>query len=248
MSQNHRQTNDPEQLKAVIERVFVPAAVVFLRDRNGDTPSRILRYTFPVMEIQKPPGEAARLRLLTVEHRDHRLLIECGVLKSNESTEMIKPLRLHIRTKQRAESRLKFDHTTNANEPYLTGTLPVEGVPGALASLDAKRDSILRVYALALKERFDQETMVKVHLRKSNRLDHRMRPMNNLHKPIYAPDRFEEGSWHREGMHEFIPFSDTGRSARTRTFRVPTRPRFPNRSGFVIVISTAIYRSFTGRR
>ena len=207
MSQNHRQTNDPVQLKRIIERVFI-SVPVRLRDRSGETDAKILRYQEPILEILSPrvDGEA-RVRLLSVEHGEHLLLLECGVLKRNDSSEYLKPVRLHIRAKQRAETRTKIDHGAST-EPYITGCIPVASIPGQLASLDARRDAIIRVYSMALREKYPEGAEVKVLLRRSNRLDHRMRPMLTLQKPIYAPDRFEESHWMREGMEDFIPFSE----------------------------------------
>ncbi|MEQ9362705.1 MAG: PilZ domain-containing protein [Leptospirales bacterium] len=207
MSQNHRQTNDPAQLRKVIEQVFV-SAPVRLRDRTGETEAKILRYQQPILEIQSPAVDGeARVRLLSLEHGEHLLLLECGVLKRNGASEYLKPVRLHIRPKQRSETRTKIDHGAS-REPYITGCIPVASIPAQLASLDARRDAIIRVYSMALREKYPEGAEVKVLLRRSNRLDHRMRPMLALQKPIYAPDRFEESQWLREGMEDFIPFGE----------------------------------------
>jgi hypothetical protein len=205
MSQNHRQTNDPDQLQKVIEQVF-SVAPVRLRDRNGETDAHILRYHQPILEIALPPVEA-RIRLLTLDHRDHLLMLECGVLKRNDASEYLKPLRLHIRAKQRSETRFKVDHG-GSTEPYITGCLPVATLPTALSSFDARRDAVIRVYSLALRERFPEGCEVKVLLRRSNRLDHRMRPIMHYRKPIFAPHRFEEGHWLMAGMGDFVPYSE----------------------------------------
>lgn len=207
MSQNHRQTNDPAQLQKVIEQVFLKVPVR-LRDRNGETAARILRYQQPILEIELPATDAeARIRLLTLEHRDHLMMLECGVLKRNEKSEYLKPVRLHIREKQRIETRFKINHG-DSKEPYITGCLPVASIPTLLSSLDAKRDAIVRVYSMALREKYADGAEVKVLLRRSNRLDHRMRPMLTLQKPIFAPDRFEESYWLQAGMEDFVPFNE----------------------------------------
>lgn len=207
MSQNHRQTNDPAQLQKVIEQVFV-SSPVRLRDRSGETTASILRYQQPILEIQLPTTDGeARVRLLTLEHGEHLLLLECGVLKRNATSEYLKPVRLHIRPKQRSETRTKIDHGVS-REPYITGCVPVASIPTLLASLDSRRDAIVRVYSMALREKYLEGAEVKILLRRSNRLDHRMRPMLALQKPIFAPDRFEEAHWIKEGMEDFIPFGE----------------------------------------
>ena len=209
MSQTHRQTNDPLQMHKVIEHAFV-RGTVHLRDRNGESSTRVLRYQRPVLEIEVPPADQndqARVRLLTVDHNDHLLLLECGVLKRNGGTEILKPARLHIRAKQRSETRHKISHG-EATEPYITGCIPVASIPSSLASLDARRDAIIRVYSMALRERYLEGAEVKVLLRRSNRLDHRMRPMFHRPKPIFAPHRFEEEHWMRPGVENFVPFTE----------------------------------------
>lgn len=207
MSQNHRQSNDPAQLQRVIQQVFLKMPVR-LRDRTGEREAKILRHQHPILEISGAPAEPeTKVRLLAVEHGDHLLMLECGVLKRGEASEFVKPLRLHIRPRQRSEVRHKIDHG-EGSDPYITGCLPVASIPTTLSSLDAKRDGILRVYSMALREHYPDSAQVKVLLRRSNRLDHRMRPMMSFRKPIYAPDRFEESHWLREGMEDFVPFNE----------------------------------------
>lgn len=202
-----RRTKDPEQLKKLIEHLYCKLDVS-LRHADGDFPVRVLGFANNTLEIDGPPVEGSE-RILKVENREHLMLLECEFIESREAgRESVRPVALELRKKQARDPRVAVDEE-QSRTLWISGCLPQATIPAAMGSLNKKRDVIVRVYANALREALGEEDhIVSIHLRRSNRLDHRMRPMAARRAAIFAPSRYEELFVDDVDLSCVLPFED----------------------------------------
>ena len=203
MTHQNRQTTDPDQIHRFIERLFLRLPVK-LRDKSGEYPIKVLQFDGTLLSISKPE-RAGGLRLLVVSHKEHQILAECKVMESGETDiERLKPTKLHIRPKVRQEERVQV----RGGECILSSCLTQNSIPERLGSMNKKREAITQIYKNAFEERLPPGAIVNIILRKSGRLDHRMRPMQQQYKAIFAPHMKEKIKWATLNMGNFLSFTD----------------------------------------
>ncbi len=199
-----KQTNDPAQLHAVITKLFTRVPVRLLFKNGSDAPTMVLAYESGLLRIEAPVLES-KVRLLTLKHRESHLILECIVVSRDEAGETLRPVRLHIRNFIRSEKRHPVGATGG---PVVTSCLAINAFPQHLASMNKKRDVLLRVYTGTLAEKFSEKSYIKIQLRRTSRMDHRMRLLHQWQRPIFAPDIRERAPWAVVDPNRFIRFED----------------------------------------
>ncbi|MCB1316928.1 MAG: PilZ domain-containing protein [Leptospiraceae bacterium] len=212
-------TEDTSQLERVIRELYCQKPVR-VYEAGVECPARVIQFSEGHIHLEHHGPPDPRRNLL-LDHNEHVMLLECRLIERiNSDQEKIRPIRLHIRKKTRQQPRVNLsDEHANTGHIHVRDLMPISAVTASFAMVNDRRDRILEVYTNAIQERLHASVVQEnnagegtvntgIVLRKSARLDHRMRPMQQHHKAIYAPQRFEEGSWQHEHTHTFIPYAD----------------------------------------
>ena len=183
MSEDVKKVNDPDQLRQICARVFTRLPV---HTKIGDrvAPIRVLSYDEPLLSIEHNQQDA-ELRLLIVNHDQHLMLLECKVMeKTGPGREKLHPLRLHLKRKIRKQKRISL--ASDSGKLVVDDLITLRSIPESLGRVDEKTDSPFKE---ALAELKTIQSIARLTVRKSFRLDNRMRAMMARNVPIFVPDR-----------------------------------------------------------
>jgi hypothetical protein len=205
--QNTRKVSDPAQLREITERLFARLPVRIL-EPTGEKAVHVAGARDGILDVRHQLPEAAA-RVLTLVHGEHRMLLECHVLSHEGGAERLKPVRLILHQRQiRSEPRVE----TTTGSLFLTNCLPVTSVFESFAIVDERRDQMVEALKLELKKRYSDAQLV---LRRSSRVDSRMRLMSQHYRPVYFsrdPDAMKEID------DRFVPAAETEKSIRAEGF------------------------------
>lgn len=172
-----RKVNDPAQLREITERLFARLPVRIL-EKTGEKSAQVTGATDGMLDVRHDL-EAAPGRVLTLIHGENRMLLECHVVSQAGGTERLKPVRLILHQRQiRSEPRVE----TKTGSLYLSNCVPVSMVFESFAIVDARRDQIIEALRMELKKRYAEAQLV---LRRSTRVDSRMRLMAQHYRPVF---------------------------------------------------------------
>lgn len=184
-----RVTNDAAQLSRVIQTVFLGRKPK-LRDQAGEADVQLIAFQNGKLHIRhtRPP---APIRLLTLIHAGHLMLLECSVdQRLDDGDELLVPKRLHLRPPRRHE-RIAVEDPESA----AIGCVPLEALPESLGHMNRTRDNLIRVFQNALKERLPEGSQIEIRLRRTQRIDPHMRAMQSTRLAIFAPHTIETAPW-----------------------------------------------------
>lgn len=205
--QNTRKVNDPAQLREIAERLFARLPVRIL-ETTGEKAVHVAGSHNGTLDVRHQLPEAAS-RVLTLLHGEHRMLLECHVLSHEGGAERLKPVRLILHQRQiRSEPRIE----TNAGSLFLTNCIPVSTVFESFAVVDERRDQIVEALRLELKKRYSDAQLV---LRRSNRVDSRLRLMSQFYKPVFFS---RDPEVMKDVDDRFVPAVETEKSIRAEGF------------------------------
>ena len=183
-----KKVTEPQQLEQIIQNVFCKVPVK-LKEQNQLHNIKVLGYQNKVLDIVLAQPAGAPVRVLVVNHKDYWMLLECQVLESPaQNHERLKPLRLHLKRQIRKETR----YDVQDSGPIVQNCIPVKLIPEKLYLDDKQRDALLKIFQDKLEVEYYQ---VEVILRQSMRMEHRLRIMERVKAPIYAPDRNSMKGW-----------------------------------------------------
>lgn len=175
--QQTRKVNDPAQLREITERLFARLPVRIL-EKTGEKSAQITGTAEGMLDVRHEL-EPAPSRVLTLVHGENRMLLECHVVSRADATERLKPVRLILHQRQiRSEPRVE----TATGAIYLSNCVPVSMVFESFAIVDARRDQVIEALRLELKKRYSEAQLI---LRRSTRVDSRMRLMAQHYRPVF---------------------------------------------------------------
>ena len=184
MGDDVKRISDPEQVARLARDLFLKRPVS-LQDKEGTHPVRIQagkdgRY-FLVHNRPESP-----VRLVSLNHGQNQLFLECHVKTRNpEGIETVEPLRVHIRKQIRRHERVRLSGTGSL-VPWVQEAISLKSLPESMSGYNPRRDSLLKKYELSLQQLYPETTLVP---RKTFRMDHRMRTISNIFRPIFVPVR-----------------------------------------------------------
>jgi len=182
MEQEIKRINDPQQLRQIIQKLFLRLPVT-LKQKDGSFPATVVSYDNSVIEIYHTRPDAPS-RLLALSHGEHNMFLECLVQGRNDKgNELVKPSRLHLQRQIRSEKRIKVDHS---NVLLISNCLAIKSIPESFAVMNEKRDMLLSAYRGQISKMYPNSEIV---FRVTYRMDPRMRLIASANKPIYIPDR-----------------------------------------------------------
>ncbi|MCE9599630.1 MAG: PilZ domain-containing protein [Spirochaetia bacterium] len=189
MSADKQRVNDPDQLRQIVQRLFVRVPVT-LMEKTGESPVSVLKYEDALIEIshERPDSNA---RILGVRQNDQLLYLECRVVRKSEAgNELIEPVCLHLHRQVRREARTEIPE--DAQAPVIKGFLSIGMFAENLSQSNNTRDMLVKIYNERIRKIFSEANIV---LRKTVRMDVRMRLMNQSGKCIFAPNRADPTVW-----------------------------------------------------
>lgn len=199
MNQEVKRINDPEQLRQIINKLFLRQSVT-LKNKDEMLPVKLIGYDNGLLEIshQAPDSET---RFIFLKHSQHNMFLECSVKEKKDSSEIVHPVKLHLHRQIRSEKRIEVPES-EGKIIWVTDVLTLKNFPEIFSSQNNKRDALIKAYKEQLLKKFKK---VEIVFRLTVRLDYRMRTLNALRIPIYIPDhpnqtRFDET--------RFVPYSE----------------------------------------
>ncbi len=189
MSNEPLKVNDPGQLRQIIEKLFLRLPVL-LKEKEREVGVQITGFQSDLLEIVHDRPNS-NVRIITLRHNDQLLLLECTVVEKNSAgNELVKPIRLHLHRQVRKLVRLEVPAAVEG--PLVTGFITVAMFPEKLSQNNETREALVRIYREKLKHTYPEVSIV---LRKSIRMDVRMRIMNQNGRSVFAPDRKDPIAW-----------------------------------------------------
>ncbi|MBL8022513.1 MAG: PilZ domain-containing protein [Leptospirales bacterium] len=190
MTADRQKVNDPEQIRQIVERLFVRVPVT-LMEKAGESPVSLLKYENQLIEISHD-RPASNARILGVRQNDQLLYLECRVVQTNSSgNELVQPVCLHLHRQVRREPRTEVPE--NATAPVIKSFISIGMFSENLTQSNNTRDMLVKIYNDRIRKLFPEAGIV---LRKTVRMDARMRLMNQNAKSIFAPSRSDPTVWH----------------------------------------------------
>ncbi len=183
MSEEVKKVNDPEQLRQICARIFTKLPV-HIKDKEKVESVRVLGYEPPLLTVEHNRPDAD-LRVLIVNHDQHLMLMECKVQERlNPGQEKLHPVRLHLKRKIRKQKRVSL--ASDSGKLVVDDLITLRSIPEGLSKIDEKNDSPFKEALAQLKT---IQSIARLTVRKSFRLDNRMRAMMARDVPIFIPDR-----------------------------------------------------------
>lgn len=183
MSEEVKKVNDPEQLRQICSRVFTRLPV-HTKDGDRVAPIRVTGYEEPYLLIEHNQSDA-EIRILIVNHDQHLMLLECKVVERlSHGKEKLHPARLHLKRKIRRQKRISL--ASDSGKLVVDDLITLRSIPESLSRVDEKTDPPFKD---ALAELKTIQPVARLTVRKSFRLDNRMRAMMARNVPIFVPDR-----------------------------------------------------------
>ncbi|MCB1166426.1 MAG: PilZ domain-containing protein [Leptospiraceae bacterium] len=183
MSEEVKKVNDPEQLRQICSKIFTRLPV-HIKDQTTVEPVRVLGYEVPLLHVEHNRPDAD-IRVLIVNHDQHLMLLECKVqTREAPGKELLHPVRLHLKRKIRKQKRVSL--AADSRKLVVDDLITVRSIPEALGKVDEKQDSPFKEAGVALKKIAEN---ARLSIRKSFRLDNRMRAISAREVPIFIPDR-----------------------------------------------------------
>ena len=191
-----KKVNDPAQLNQIVKNVFCKQPVR-LKESEGVFPASIVSFDGVHLHIAHKRPEAPS-RILFLNHKDYWMLLECRVVERPAAhQELLKPVTLHLKRQIRREARVDVQGDAIKLQHFLPESLLLD----TLAADNKQRDALLQVYEGELKKTYQ---LIAITLLRSKRMDHRMRLLNKVHLPIFAPNRFVKSQW----LPGYVSFDD----------------------------------------
>ncbi|MEQ8352367.1 MAG: PilZ domain-containing protein [Leptospiraceae bacterium] len=183
MSEDVRKVNDPEQLRQICAKIFTRLPVR-IKDGNQVESVRVRNYEAPLLTVEHNRPDA-EIRILIVNHDQHLMLLECRVQERLEpGKEKLHPVRLHLKRKIRKQKRVSL--ASDSGKLVVDDLITLRSIPEGLSRVDEKTDSPFKEALAQLKT---IQSIARLTVRKSFRLDNRMRAMMARNVPIFIPDR-----------------------------------------------------------
>ena len=196
-------TSNPAQLARLIEEIFLKQSVMLLTNGQA-TPVKLIGFNSGMLELTAP-ATAAEVRQLLVTHRNYDMRLECQVIeKTPNATELLKPLQLKAEERVRKEARTAITVAANTTN-FISNCIQVTAIFHAFSAMNAKRDALIKFYNNAVKERLPDDSKFSVQLRKTKRLDHKMRVIDKYQRPIFAPNRHDPYKMSGVDAGRFVP-------------------------------------------
>ncbi|MBU43077.1 MAG: hypothetical protein CMN76_07670 [Spirochaetaceae bacterium] len=183
MSEEVKKVNDPEQLRQICAKIFTRLPV-HIKDKDRVEAARVLGYEAPLLEVEHNRPDA-EIRVLIVNHDQHLMLMECKVQeRPAPGHEKLHPVRLHLKRKIRKQKRVSL--SSDSRKLVVDDLITLRSIPESLSKVDEKNDSPFKEALAQLKT---IQAIARLTVRKSFRLDNRMRAMLARDVPIFIPDR-----------------------------------------------------------
>lgn len=181
MPEDVQRINDSSQLQQICEKLFLNNTVS-LREKDGLHRLEIRNCEYPhlFLEHSRPDGE---VRLIHLKHKEHDMFLECrpeGMTDAN--LEKVKVMRLHLKRAVRKENRAVAD----GNMVTVRNMVPAKLFPEWLSRENNKRDIAVTGFTKLFQK---IRPSAEVQLRKSFRMEPRLRAMTSYNKPIIIMDR-----------------------------------------------------------
>ncbi|MDH5657404.1 MAG: PilZ domain-containing protein [Spirochaetia bacterium] len=181
MDQEVKRINNKEQLKQIIEKLFLNLPV-HMKSDNEDIPVKVISYNDPLLEVEHS-GSPSEVRNLQAVKGDSSLMLECNVESRNETVETLVPVNLHLTRQIRKMPRIDIPEK-DKRVLWVTNLVTIKNFPDYFVSTNEKRDKLINAYKTELHKTFYKAEIV---LRQTVRLDYRMRTLNTSKKSIFVP-------------------------------------------------------------
>jgi len=204
---NVRQIGDLEQIYKIIDQLYLKGEVNLTLEGGSIAVKLTAQSGGKIAAVYAAEVDAAKERLLRLLTREHLMVLQCRVAgRQSERMEQLEPYRLHL---QARPPRIERAAVPEKKVLYVTGLVSLDSFIDRLSSINHKRDNVIEYCTSKLKQKFD---LVSIELRRSYRLDPRMRLMDSLKKPIFAPDRNDPEKWQLSARvsfaEQFVSYSD----------------------------------------
>ncbi len=179
-----KKISDPKQVHDITQKLFCRKPVQ-IQDKTGNHPVRIKDYSNGKLQLIHNLNDAT-VRLLSLNHGEHRLFLECRIEKRDpDGTETAMPVRIHMRRQIRREKRVHISEG-NAKVLWITDVITMKSIPDSMSGYNTRRDQIMQGFRDKLRKIF---VISDIIYRKTFRMDNRMRVMSNFGKGIYVQNR-----------------------------------------------------------
>ena len=205
MDQEVKRINNKDQLRQIIERLFLSASVR-LNEKDGDKPLKILSFNDPILEVSHDAAPA-EIRNLHAVRGENSMLLECRVESRSGNTEKLIAMNLHLTRMVRSQPRISIPEK-DKRLLWVTNLVTIKNFPDYFSSTNDKRDALIRAYKAELAKSFIKVELV---LRLTVRLDYRMRTLTSYRKPIFVPDLMKP---EKIDPDKFVPYSEYMKLAR----------------------------------
>ncbi|MBE7437920.1 MAG: PilZ domain-containing protein [Spirochaetales bacterium] len=202
-----RHIGDVAQIARVVDQLYMKGEVNL--SLNGSLMAVTLTHLDGgrITAVYAREVESAPERLLRLLTREHQMVLQCRVVARNsDRIEELEPFRLHL---QNRAARGERAAVPEKKVLYVTGLVSLDSFIDRLSSINHKRDTIIEYCIDKLKQKYD---FVRIELRRSYRMEARMRLMDSLKKPIFAPDRTDADKWQLSARvafeEQFIGYGD----------------------------------------